>query len=104
SGDASGTSSGGGQGGSGGQSGATTSTSTGSASTSTSTGSGGTGGGSAVVHGPPGTETVSGGTLSKNNVFKMVSTLGQPTQNQGKSTGPSFRLQGGLVGANGSLP
>ncbi|XXX80387.1 hypothetical protein WMF30_16610 [Sorangium sp. So ce134] len=36
--------------------------------------------------------------------YRMVFTLGQPTQNQGKTTSPGYRMQGGLVGANGSLP
>jgi hypothetical protein len=34
----------------------------------------------------------------------MVFTFGQPTQNQGKTTSPGYRMQGGLIGANGSLP
>jgi hypothetical protein len=34
----------------------------------------------------------------------MIYTLGQPTQNQDRSSSKSYVLQGGLVGANGSLP
>jgi hypothetical protein len=36
--------------------------------------------------------------------FRMVFTLGQPTQNQGVYTSTNFRLQGGLIGANGNPP
>jgi hypothetical protein len=34
----------------------------------------------------------------------MIFTLGQPTQNQSRTTSPSYQMQGGLIGANGSLP
>jgi hypothetical protein len=36
--------------------------------------------------------------------FRMVFTLGQPTQSQGTYTSPGFKLRGGLIGANGSPP
>jgi hypothetical protein len=52
----------------------------------------------------PVTETVSGGEVSKGSNYTMVLTFGQSTQNQGKTTSPSCRIQGGLVGANGSTP
>ena len=55
-------------------------------------------------HGPPATETVSGGDVSKSAKYKLVSTVGQPTQNQGTSNSAKHRLQGGLIGASGSLP
>lgn len=58
----------------------------------------------AVDKGAPATETVSAGEVSKSSSYTMVHTLGQPTQNQGKTTSPGYRLQGGLNGANGSLP
>ena len=48
--------------------------------------------------------TRSAGDVSKSANYKMVFTLGQPTQNQGKSTSPAYRIQGGVIGANGSLP
>ena len=97
--------------------GTTTSTATGhggatsSSSTSTSSGGGqggnggqgGTGAGPSVS-GKPGTETVSAGQKSSSPGYTMVFTLGQPTQNQGKTTSPGYRMQGGLQGANGSLP
>ncbi|MDC0744349.1 hypothetical protein [Polyangium mundeleinium] len=67
-------------------------------------GDGGTGGMPPVPPGPPGMETVSAGDVMKSPSYKMVFTLGQPTQNQSKTTSPSYRMQGGLIGANGSLP
>jgi hypothetical protein len=45
----------------------------------------------------------SGRTMSSTN-FTMVYTLGQPTQTQATHTSTNYRLQGGLVGANGSPP
>ncbi|MDC3958404.1 hypothetical protein [Polyangium jinanense] len=67
-------------------------------------GEGGAGGRPLVPPGPPGNETVSAGDVLKSPRYKMVFTLGQPTQNQSKTTSPSYRMQGGLIGANGSLP
>lgn len=67
-------------------------------------GAGGTGGTSSADNGPPSSETVSAGEVSKSAKYKMVYTLGQPTQNQGNSTSPKHRLQGGIIGATGSLP
>jgi hypothetical protein len=67
-------------------------------------GAGGAGGSSSADHGPPSSETVSAGEVSKSPKYKMVYTLGQPTQNQGKSSSPAHRLQGGVIGATGSLP
>ncbi|KYF64871.1 hypothetical protein BE15_28655 [Sorangium cellulosum] len=49
-------------------------------------------------------DVVSAGQVVRSPGYRMVFTLGQPTQNQGKTTSPSYRMQGGLVGANGSLP
>ncbi len=93
-------SSGGGEGGAGG--GTTSSTST---TTSSSSGGGAGGaGGAPPVAGKPGTETVSAGQRSSSPGYTMVFTFGQPTQNQGKTTSPGYRMQGGLQGANGSLP
>ena len=68
-------------------------------------GGGGTGtGGAPQSFGPPGTDFVSAAGIAKNSQYKLVFTVGQSTQNQGKMTNPSYRLQGGLIGANGSLP
>lgn len=50
------------------------------------------------------TQTVNGGTVASSPNFRMVFTIGQPTQNQGTYKSDNFRLQGGLVGANGSPP
>lgn len=49
-------------------------------------------------------DVVSAGQVVRSPSYRMVFTLGQPTQNQGKTSSPSYRMQGGLVGANGSLP
>ena len=77
----------------------------GGGTTSTTTSAGGAGGeGGAVPGGGPATETVSAGEVSSSPSYRMVYTFGQPTQNQGKTTSPGYRMQGGLVGANGSLP
>src|SRR5262245_48017735 len=85
----------------------TSSHSTGSSSGSGSgmggAGGGGTGGhgGGAGHHGPPATDFVTAGEVSKSPSYKLVFTFGQSTQNQEKTTSPSYRLQGGLIGANG---
>lgn len=50
------------------------------------------------------TQTVNSGTVASSPNFRMVFTLGQPTQNQGVYTSDNFRLQGGLIGANGNPP
>lgn len=54
--------------------------------------------------GVPATETVSAGDVASSPSYRMVFTFGQPTQNQGKTTSPGYRMQGGLIGAHGSLP
>lgn len=51
------------------------------------------------VVGHPASELVSGGTVATNGKYKVVYTVGQPTPNQGVSTGKDQRLNGGLVGA-----
>jgi hypothetical protein len=45
---------------------------------------------------------VSAGTVSTNAKYRLVWTMGQSTINQGQSNSTSYRLQGGLIGANGS--
>lgn len=65
-------------------------------------GAGGHGGDTALGH--TASDVVSAGRVVKSPRYRMVFTLGQPTQNQGKTTSPSYRMQGGLIGANGSLP
>ncbi len=76
---------------------------TGTGGTGTGTGTGGTGGGTMADKGRSATETVTAGEVGTSPSYKMLFTLGQPTQNQGKTTSPSYGLQGGLVGANGSV-
>lgn len=68
-------------------------------------GGGGAGGEPEVAdRGVAASDVVSAGQVVRSPSYRMVFTLGQPTQNQGKTTSPSYRMQGGLVGANGSLP
>lgn len=54
-------------------------------------------------NGPGAVEVVNAGTVSKSPGYQMVFTLGQSSQAQGTMKGQSHRLQGGLIGANGSL-
>ena len=69
-------------------------------------GTGGTGGtgGNAQNFGPPASEFVSAGEVGTSANYKMVFTLGQATPNQSSSNSQNYRLQGGIVGAPGSLP
>ena len=76
---------------------------TGTGGTGAATGTGGTGGGTMADKGRSATETVTAGEVGTSPSYKMLFTFGQPTQNQGKTTSPSYGLQGGLVGANGSV-
>lgn len=50
------------------------------------------------------TQTVNGGTVASSANYRMVFTLGQPTQNQGVYMSKNFRIQGGLIGASGETP
>lgn len=70
-------------------------------------GSGGGGegqGGGAAPARVPTSETVTAGEVAKSARYRMVFTLGQPTQDQSTTTSPRYRMQGGLIGATGSLP
>jgi hypothetical protein len=67
-------------------------------------GNGGSGGGIVENHGPPAHDLVSSGKVSTSSNYKLVWTMGQSTQNQSKMSTNKYRLQGGLAGANGSLP
>jgi hypothetical protein len=49
-------------------------------------------------------QLVSSGRTMSSESFTMVYTLGQPTQTQATHSSTNYRLQGGLVGANGSPP
>ena len=76
----------------------TTGTTTSDTDTTTDT----TGGSEVTGHSV--SQTVNAGHLVTSPNFRLVYTLGQPTQNQGTTISPNFRLHGGLVGANGSPP
>ena len=93
---------GGGAGGGGGG-GATTTSSQGAGGVGGAGGSGGSAGAQPAA-GVQSTDSVSAGNVVQSPGYVMVFTFGQPTQHQGKATSPSYRMQGGLVGANGSLP
>ena len=67
-------------------------------------GQGGGGAGGAPAGGVQSTDSVSAGNVAQSQSYTMVFTFGQPTQHQGEANSASYRLQGGLVGANGSLP
>lgn len=54
--------------------------------------------------GPPGSGFVSVGGVAKSSRFTLVFTVGQSTQNQETQTSARHRLQGGVIGANESLP
>ena len=49
-------------------------------------------------------QLVSAGTRTASRNYTLVHTLGQPSPLQSTHASPSYRLQGGLIGANGSLP
>jgi hypothetical protein len=62
------------------------------------------GGGGPQASGPGTTNFVNAGQTVSSPSYKMVFTFGQSTPTQGKATSPSYRVQGGLQGANGTLP
>jgi hypothetical protein len=49
-------------------------------------------------------QTVNAGHIISSPNFRLVFTLGQPTQNQDRTDSPNFALRGGLIGATGSKP
>ena len=55
-------------------------------------------------HGPGAQSLVTSGEVSQSPGYKLVWTMGQSTQNQSKMSSAGYRLQGGLIGANGSVP
>lgn len=68
------------------------------------TAQGGEGGGGAPVEGSaPGTDLVSGGLSAQSPSYRMTFTFGQSSQVQHTARSPSYRMQGGLQGTNGSL-
>jgi hypothetical protein len=60
--------------------------------------------GDPVAEGQTINQLVTAGTRSSSASFTLVYTFGQPSQLQSTHTSASYRLQGGLVGANGSPP
>ncbi len=54
--------------------------------------------------GPPGSGFVTAGGIATSSKFALVFTVGQSTQNQETQTSSRHRLQGGVIGANESLP
>lgn len=54
--------------------------------------------------GPPGNALVSAGDYVSSENYSLVFTMGQSTINQNKMSSQNYRLQGGLIGATGSLP
>jgi hypothetical protein len=93
---------GGAAGGNGGSAGSTMTTG-GNGTGGSTGGTGGTGGMAVVDPGVQATDFVSAGGLAKSANFKMVFTLGQSTQNQGRTKSTNYTMQGGLIGATGSL-
>lgn len=89
--------------------GGTGTTSTGSGSSSGSSGSSSTGEtdgttGEPLLPGQTMSQLVSAGTRTASRSYTLVHTLGQPSALQSTHVSPGYRLQGGLVGANGSPP
>jgi hypothetical protein len=60
--------------------------------------------GEPVIAGRTVSQLVNAGTRTSSRNYTLVHTLGQPSPLQSTHASPSYRLQGGLVGANGSPP
>jgi hypothetical protein len=60
--------------------------------------------GEPVIAGRTMSQLVNAGTRTSSRNYTLVHTLGQPSPLQSTHASPSYRLQGGLVGANGSPP
>lgn len=60
--------------------------------------------GEPAVPGRTASQLVSSGTRTASRSYTLVHTLGQPSPLQSTHQSTSYRLQGGLVGANGSPP
>lgn len=86
--------------------GGTGTTSTGSSSGATGSSSTGETGttGEPLLPGQTVSQLVSAGTRTSSRSYTLVHTLGQPSALQSTHVSPGYRLQGGLVGANGSPP
>lgn len=86
--------------GTGGSSSSSGADSTGSSSTGETEGTTG----EPVIAGRTMSQLVTAGTRTSSRSYTLVHTLGQPSPLQSTHASPSYRLQGGLVGANGSPP
>lgn len=60
--------------------------------------------GEPATPGQPTSQLVSAGARATSESYTVVFTLGQPSALQSTHASPSYRLQGGLMGANGSPP
>ncbi|MBI4955706.1 MAG: hypothetical protein HY908_27045 [Myxococcales bacterium] len=67
-------------------------------------GAGATGGGGQALASNAATEIVNGGQVAESANYRMVFTLGQSSPAQDTHQSAGYRLQGGIIGANGSLP
>jgi hypothetical protein len=56
------------------------------------------------VVGQPSSQLVSSGGRATSESYTIVFTFGQPSQLQSTHDSPSYRVRGGLIGANGSPP
>jgi hypothetical protein len=68
------------------------------------TGAGGSGGAGGASHGDTSGELVCAGDVVTSPNYHLVFSLGQSSQNQQTARSPSFRLEGGLVGAMAGSP
>ncbi|MBI4955906.1 MAG: hypothetical protein HY908_28055 [Myxococcales bacterium] len=78
----------------------------GSGATGGTGGQGATGGqgGQAPAGSQAATEIVNGGQVAESANYRMVFTLGQSSPAQDTHQSAGYRLQGGIIGANGTLP
>lgn len=65
-------------------------------------GTGGSGGGSSD-NGAQASAFVNAGGKAKSASYQMVFTLGQSTQNQGRTSSANYTMQGGIIGATGAF-
>lgn len=77
-------------------------------SSGSGSGGGGSGGGGQGAGGPgvaptPGYALVNAGGQAQSQNYRMVFTLGQSSPSQTRTSSPSYNMQGGLIGATGSL-
>lgn len=80
----------------------------GSSGSGSGAGGSGSGGGGQGAGGPgvaptPGYALVNAGGQAQSQNYRMVFTLGQSSPSQTRTSSPSYNMQGGLIGATGSL-